>query len=58
VARSPTIPNVINKDRGRQLQGIGLADRVSFEKLQGRLFGVLPIGDVFEGLDIPLNEVG
>jgi hypothetical protein len=57
-ARSPAIPNVIDENRCRQLHGIALADRVSFEKLQGRLFGALPIGDVFEGLDIPLDEVG
>jgi hypothetical protein len=57
-ARSPAIPNVINKNRGGQLQGIALADRVSFEKLQGSLFSALPIGNVFEGLDIPLDEVG
>jgi hypothetical protein len=47
-----------NLDRGGQLQGIARADRVSFEKFQSRLFGPLPIGDVFEGLDIPLDKVG
>jgi hypothetical protein len=56
--RSPAVPNVINKNRGRQLQGVALADSVSFQKLQRRLFGALPVGDVFERLDIPLDKVG
>jgi hypothetical protein len=57
-ARSPAIPNVIDKNRGRQLHRVALADRMSFKKLQGRLFGALPSGDVFERLDIPLDKVG
>ncbi len=47
---------VINEHGAGQFEGVALSDWVSFQKLQVRLLGSLPVGYRFEFVDVPANE--
>jgi hypothetical protein len=48
--------HMIDQHRGREHQGVRLADGVTLEELQMGLLASLPLGDRLEGLDVPPDQ--